>query len=115
MARARRLALVAPVGLAVAQDPTPRPTPAPTTTLAWPAGAAWAPVDGARPPPTTHDGGAIDSATHDRAPTAVNPQQPGPRPRNLLQRPSEPRERADGDAHTKPTTAVPTTAAPIIL
>ena len=47
MARARRLALVALVGLAVAQTPTPRPTPPPVRPLSLEEGELDDEVDGA--------------------------------------------------------------------
>ena len=112
MARARRLALVALVGLAVAQTPTPRPTPAPTTARPTTAGAR------RRRRPRLHN-------PRRRRRRRRGPRRPrqlqqsrrrrGPRPRNLRQRrpscrPSVP----TGMPTPKPTTAVPTTAAPTL-
>merc|ERR1719311_356759 len=106
MARARRLALVALVGLAVAQTPTPRPTPAPTT--ARPTTAAPSTARPTTAQPTT-------AAPSTAAPTTAKPTTSRPTTAEPTAAPSEvPTNVPTGMPTPRPTTAVPTTAAPTL-
>merc|ERR1719421_2271160 len=101
MARARQLALVALVGLAVAQDPTPRPTPAPTTARP------------TTPQPTTAAPSTARPTT--AAPTTAKPTTARPTTAEPTAAPTElPTNVPTGMPTPKPTTAVPTTAAPTL-
>ena len=111
MARARRLALVALVGLAVAQTPTPRPTPAPTT--ARPTTAAPSTARPTTPQPTTAK--PTTAAPSTAQPTTAKPTTARPTTAAPTEAPSQlPTNAPTGVPTPKPTTAVPTTAAPTL-
>ena len=111
MARARRLALVALVGLAVAQTPTPRPTPAPTT--ARPTTAAPSTARPTTPQPTTAK--PTTAAPSTAQPTTAAPTTARPTTAAPTEAPSQlPTHAPTGVPTPRPTTAVPTTAAPTL-
>ena len=106
---ARAPAAGRPVGLAVAQTPTPAHAGADDRRPTRPA------ADGAAHDSTTHDGGAVDGAPTTAAPTTAKPTTARPTTAEPTAAPTElPTNVPTGMPTPKPTTAVPTTAAPTL-